>query len=213
MYLRITSRCNMKCGHCCFNATSKGTDMEVATAKAALKLAEGYGMYLTIGGGEPTLHPNFWEILGLALSYSDDDLVPYIVTNGKITDTALRLARMARRGVIGAALSRDEWHDPIEPRVVQAFDYRRPIGSSGDDMRETRSVTRIIKMGRGTKIAGAEEGCACDDLVVDPDGKMWFCAHRTELIGSVFDLTDIPEEYLNCDDRCSNQRSATRKAA
>ena len=78
MYIQITTRCNMECEHCCMSATAKGEDMSIGTFKNALE----YDEYITIGGGEPTLHPKFWEMMGLALGFGE---YVWLATNGSIT--------------------------------------------------------------------------------------------------------------------------------
>jgi len=85
VYLQITSRCNMSCEHCCFSCGPHGRHMPVELAKEAVRNAFDddddvpYG--LTIGGGEPTLHPQFEEILAEVLLRVPRERI-YIVTNG-----------------------------------------------------------------------------------------------------------------------------------
>ena len=89
--------------------------MSIRTFKQCLDLGD---EMLAIGGGEPTVHPKFWELLGLALGYCEN---VWLATNGKKTDTALRLARLAARGVLGVDLSLDDWHESIDNAVVKAY--------------------------------------------------------------------------------------------
>lgn len=67
MYIQITTRCNMHCDHCCYSCTSVGEDIQLKTYEKALELTEWHSDYLSIGGGEPTLHKDFWTILGMSL--------------------------------------------------------------------------------------------------------------------------------------------------
>lgn len=154
---------------------------------------------LTLGGGEPTLHPRFWEYLALAIGDCDEQGV-FLVTNGSRTGTALRLARLARRGIIGCALSVDDWHDPIDPRVVQAFmkepRARRSYGYAAgdtlqhDDLREIRSVTTLVKSGRCN--FGHTDDCDGGPHVM-PDGTVKQCSCMdAPVIGSVFDKQLLP---------------------
>ena len=124
MYLKITSRCNMSCAHCCGNCTAKGVDMSQKTFDAAINLAENYSETISIGGGEPTLHPRFWQFLGQCLGTFDS---VWLATNGSKTKTALQLANMAKKGILGVALSQDTYHDPIDPTVIQAFTKNRAL--------------------------------------------------------------------------------------
>jgi len=47
----------MACAHCCFSCTGKGTFMSQEVFDKALEIAKEYNMTVTLGGGEPTLHP------------------------------------------------------------------------------------------------------------------------------------------------------------
>lgn len=198
MYLQITTRCNMTCAHCCFAANAIGTDMSMDTVRAALKFAAQHDDCLTIGGGEPTVHPEFWEIVGLVLGSAGlGDIPPLIVTNGKRKDSALKLAALAKRGVLSAALSQDEWHDPIKPEVIRAFAPATSRGwRDGGDLREIRSVSVIMPVGRAVEegVATEDEGCCCEDLLVDPEGRIWACGCKTIQLGTIWE-PNIPEDW------------------
>jgi pyruvate-formate lyase-activating enzyme len=70
--------------------------MDKATYLAALKIAKEQEAHIALGGGEPTLHPEFWEYVGLALRYNTSDLRVFLVTNGANTEDALALAKLAQ---------------------------------------------------------------------------------------------------------------------
>jgi MoaA/NifB/PqqE/SkfB family radical SAM enzyme len=199
----LTNRCNMKCAHCCFACTSKGTDMSRETFLKACKIAEDYGETLFIGGGEPTLHPLLFDFIGIALSFAYDDPVVGIVTNGKLTEPARRLAQMARQGIISADLSQDIYHEPIDPDIVALFqknklslDDRLAGRTENDrDYRGVRNTSRhIMAVGRGRKVSGAEQGCACEELFCAPDGTLFGCGCRLHSLGTV-DRPQIPSNY------------------
>lgn len=201
MYLQITTRCNMTCAHCCFSADHTGADMSRETLMAALKLANEYGDMLTVGGGEPTVHPHFFDYLGLAMAYNPEpSLRVLVVTNGKRKDIALRLASMAREGLIHADLSQDDYHDPISPQVIQAFTPSRSrgdqYGAPSHDYRGIREVRTILPVGRAVEenVATVDEGCCCDTLLVDPEGRLFACGCKTIQLGTVFE-PNIPEDY------------------
>ena len=182
MYLQITTKCNMTCEHCCFACGAKGDTMTIKTAEKALKLAREYVMTLTIGGGEPTLHPQFFEILGLSLSYCCDDIRPHVITNGKVKERALRLGQMGRAEILSVELSQTDFHDPISEEVL-AF-YKRRIGNTG--VREIQS-DRIIATGRAEDW-GQIQGCACTAVRITPTGTMHFCGClEAPVLGNVHD--------------------------
>lgn len=191
MYIQITTRCNMSCAHCCFSCTEDGEDMSVETLKNALKWGD---EVINIGGGEPTLHPQFFEILCLALAAGN----VWMATNGS-TPAALTLAKMAKAGILGVALSQDEWHDDIDVDVVEAFTYNSKLK---DDRREIRNVYyNVHKAGRAEDfgIYTTEETCACDDLFVKPNGDVYGCGCEGAVyIGNVNDPDFEPQYFEGC---------------
>ena len=172
MYIQITTRCNMKCRHCGMNCTSKGRDMDFDTFKEALKHSE----YITLGGGEPTIHPFFEKFLFYAIAHCEG---VHIITNGKKTDIALALAKMnnINEGAFSAELSQDPYHEPIDPKVVKAF---------GKNIRN--NSRQLINAGRCDW--GDNEDCICEDMFVLPNGAVKQCGCEVSFYqscrGSVF---------------------------
>lgn len=173
----------------------------------ACQLAEPMGMSIDIGGGEPTLHPLFWDFIGIALRYKGGFIVS-TATNGKRTDHALALARIAELKVLQVDLSLDEYHEPIDCEVVKAFE--KPSGTmwTYDDFRGIRDVTHGGTMepapfGRAASWASSKDlRCPGNDLAVAPDGKIYACGCRTVTYGTIYKpkLPDpIPEEW--CPDK------------
>ena len=170
------------------------------------------GEYVTIGGGEPTLHPNFWEILGLCLGNFEN---VWMATNGTQTGIAVSLANMAKKGVLGVALSLDRYHDSdmVDPRVHRAFgstEVRSLCGANqnSNDLREIRTVpaSRLIKAGRCTW--GIDE-CCCDDLIIMPDGRIKMCgcdhAHTVGRLPAGFFSDDFMQWYQENERPCSKR--------
>lgn len=206
MYLMLTSQCNMNCFHCCASCGPKGSHMSKATLKKALALAAEYGQSVFIGGGEPTVHPLFWEFLGIILSQDRNiDLDSLgMVTNGKKTKDALALASLARRGILQVELSQDRFHESIAPEVIKAFTV---TGERKDgDLRGIRTVRRIVAQGRGKGIAGALDDCSCEELMVDPKGKLWACGCQSECFGTV-NHPEIPKHFWEDSFSCWNKRN------
>jgi organic radical activating enzyme len=59
-YINITDKCNFHCVHCFNNGPSQPKHMSVEDAVlAAQKAANPFLKYITVNGGEPTLHPEF----------------------------------------------------------------------------------------------------------------------------------------------------------
>lgn len=64
MVIELTNRCNLSCQHCFDDRHSAGGDLKVALIEKILKSARTYGIdHISFTGGEPTLHPEFREIL------------------------------------------------------------------------------------------------------------------------------------------------------
>ncbi|MBI3863625.1 MAG: radical SAM protein [Planctomycetia bacterium] len=100
--LEITSSCNLTCPMCYASSAPGGTLLPLGDCRRAidhLVAAEGRPEILQLSGGEPTVHPQFVEILDYACSQPIDMVM--INTNGirLATDRRLReeLARRNRR--------------------------------------------------------------------------------------------------------------------
>jgi hypothetical protein len=194
MYVQITTKCNFSCKHCCFACGPNGKHMSKRVFEATLKT---FGEdSLSIGGGEPTLHPHFWEFLALAIGSAE---YVWLATNGSQTEIALILAKMAHKGVISCALSQDEYHDPIDPRVVAAFTKTSKPYSPENiiDRREIRTVTKSpdnLTLFRDPKAGGDSMRCPCSDYFITPSGKVRFCGCRNApVIGDVFKSITKPK--------------------
>jgi MoaA/NifB/PqqE/SkfB family radical SAM enzyme len=188
------------------NATSKGENMTWRTFKQAIAMSTGY---VCLGGGEPTMHPQFEKFLLHAIANTEDEGV-FIITNGKITERAIMLAKLAKSGVIGADLSQDEWHDEIDSEVIQAFtpSTRPPVYDRSDrserDRRSIRRITSVMRRGRAASdvFNSAYETfdrCTCEgDAFVKQNGDVRHCGcEDAPVIGNVFDGWEEPEEW-NC---------------
>jgi MoaA/NifB/PqqE/SkfB family radical SAM enzyme len=160
--------------------------MSSKTFLKACRLAYENGENIFLGGGEPTLHPRFWEFLGLAMRYNgtDGEVEVGIITNGSRTEDALALARLAKRGAIYAGLSQDEWHEHIDERVVRAFTKPDQFLRDGPpDLREIRNVRTPWAQGRAKD--WGNEGCSCEEIVVTPDGRLYACGCLAVQLGTV----------------------------
>lgn len=173
--------------------------MNKRTLKAAIKLANKRDEFVTIGGGEPTIHPRFWEFVGYIIGhlYTLEESPIFLITNGKKTRDALKLAQLNNneRQIINTELSQDYYHEEIDERVVRAFG------------KDTRCVNEHVKRVGRAKNWGDELGCACDELVIEPDGTIFPCGCRVkdEQMGTVF-KPNIPNEYWKYDEKCKRDR-------
>ena len=184
-----------------------GKHMPLAIVEAAAKWCHDNDEQFFIGGGEPTLHPRFWDIVTLVFRYNsrwaaDAGCPPVqLVTNGSQTETALALADMAEAGVAYVRLSRDQYHRPykIDDRVIARFGVHRDrelLGGSRTrnerDGRDTGGdILNIVPIGRArrngwhTNPVTHVKGCDACGPMVTPDGTMWRCSCRKEKVGHV----------------------------
>lgn len=128
---QITGRCNLHCRHC---LAGDGRDMGAELSMGEIKdffddLAFMKVFYINIGGGEPLLHPLFFDIMDEA---AQRDIYVQFSTNGTLVDTTVA-AEIARRG-LRVQVSLDGWqpgvNDPIRgdgtfEQAVRALDLLR----------------------------------------------------------------------------------------
>jgi len=173
----------------------------------ACQLAETMGVFIDIGGGEPTLHTLFWDFIGIALRYKRGFIV-CTATNGKIKDQALALARIAELKVLRVDLSLDAYHESIDCEVVKAFEKSSGPVWTYNDFRGIRDVTydgtmEPVPFGRAKDWADPKDiRCPGNDLAVAPDGTIYACGCRTVTYGTIYKpkLPDpIPKEW--CPDK------------
>lgn len=188
-YIQLTTRCNHQCPHCCFDCISQGEDMSWETFQAVKDYFE--SETISLGGGEPTLHPLFEKILLHSITAFEH---VWLATNGSQTEISLALSELAKMGVIGCALSQDEYHDPIDNRVVKAFtkDKRiRSYNSSKCDYREIRTVQKAVEAGR---CDWGKSECPCDTLFVKPSGDVHWCGCENALkLGNIHQPDKLSE--------------------
>ena len=211
MYVQITTKCNMSCAHCCFAATRKGEHMPLNIFQKALQVAVNRGDHLTIGGGEPTMHPQFFKYLELAreeLRRGNFEIAPFVVTNGKNAKVNKMMDMLEQelewnQNTFSMALSQDEWHDTIERgKVARALRLKDRTHHAQTGAMEIRSVKVISPVGRGrhSRFDGMRNvwgECACETPLVDPQGIVWACGCKKKKLGTIWDegiLDDYDEE-------------------
>lgn len=212
-YLQITTKCNMTCEHCCYSCGPKGRhgSYEQIIENIRFIHSELDEEYITIGGGEPTLHPRFFDILRYCL---DKFEYVWMATNGSQTNTMYRLANiidgndyeytdhdeeiedyveepiyLRHNNHLQVALSQDYFHDEIDSKVVDLWKKSKY---------EIRDVSRtVINNGRAGRTGAANTyGCVCSDKIIKIDGSIRMCGcerspcyrdcskrYRTKMVG------------------------------
>lgn len=102
--IELTYQCNERCSHCYLENFKDDTNRTLSLIewkKVLAELKSGGVLYLDLIGGEPMLHPHFWEILEEAVSLG---FFTGIISNGlKIDETAAD--RFSDLGVSNITLS------------------------------------------------------------------------------------------------------------
>ena len=137
--------------------------------------------YITIGGGEPTLHPDIelfvYESLVRGFKVG-------MVTNGSNEKISLRLINLMHN--IGAQsfsirVSYDQFHDltMISNDVIEASGVKYS------------NISTVVKAGRArTNRIWNMDYCPCDDAFILPDGRVKMCGcSRSPVIGHIADGT------------------------
>ena len=182
----------------------------MATFRKCLRRAEASSDTVCLGGGEPTLHPQFERMLleAMAMETWGEECVTGLVTNGSIEHRALMVARLARLGMITARLSLDRFHDRsmVSDKVVEAFTIKKQPGESIWTYREREPKdNRGINDGSGVLINvcrcdfGEDRSCVCPGREVMPNGDVYACACRPgRMIGNINSL-DFNDPWYDCD--------------
>ncbi|BAF58775.1 predicted Fe-S oxidoreductases [Pelotomaculum thermopropionicum SI] len=142
---QITGRCNLSCIHCLAGSSGDGPDrLSMGEVRHFLDdLARMKVFYINIGGGEPLLHPRFFDIVDYALKR---DIYVQFSTNGTLIDRAVA-AEIAGRG-LRVQVSLDGWkpavNDPVRGRGTfqQAVKAIRLLRERNVDVSVNCVVTR-----------------------------------------------------------------------
>lgn len=81
--LALTKNCNFKCIYC-YNSSGNRKNTELRTEQwlnAIRQMKDSGVVKCTLTGGEPLMHPGFFEILTALV---ENDILPYICTNGSL---------------------------------------------------------------------------------------------------------------------------------
>ena len=116
----LTYACNLACAHC-LSSSGRRDPRELSTAEAKAVIDELERMqvfYVNIGGGEPTVRPDFWELVDYATAHK---VGVKFSTNGiKIDEAAAR--RLAASDYVDVQIS-------LDGATADVNDYVRGKGS------------------------------------------------------------------------------------
>ena len=125
----VTGRCNYRCRHCFMSAPDyRGEDLSAAQYRHILDELAACGIRVVqITGGEPLIHPRFYELLDEIRRR--DILLEVIYSNGRLVDEKLldELEKRQMRPAFHMSFDGVGWHDWMrgvdgaEEAVIRAF--------------------------------------------------------------------------------------------
>ena len=225
MYIQVTDRCNMRCEHCCMESSPHRKNfMSMAMFEMCLDVAIDFGDTVTIGGGEPTLHPEIFTMLNKvmrAYAWGELEGQPFMVTNGKNKARAKKIyaltqpdedfgmypvyaydgtvAEYKEEPLLRVELSTDYYHEAIDSEILEMYrrsERRRDPGAGVRDV--TRSLAGVMGIGRALKngISDFDKGeCACETIFIGADGDVYSCGCKGKKLGEVWDLREIMSDF------------------
>src|SRR5919107_6358311 len=117
----LTYACNLACEHC-LSSSGRRDPRELSTAECKAVIDELQRMqvfYVNIGGGEPTVPPDFWELLDYALGH---DVGVKFSTNGVKLDRE-RATQLAATDYVDVQISLDGATAEVNDRVRGTGSY------------------------------------------------------------------------------------------
>lgn len=180
-YYMITTRCNMSCAHCVYGCGKEGEDMPFEIFKMALDKWSPWlnatRQMINLGGGEPTVHPQFWRFL----SYAMEKGRVWLATNGKKTTDFMILTKLAKENRISLTLSQDQYHDPIDPKALEYFkeglvkQKHRPGWETPKGKPKNREIRTVVELRVGGRCRDGVRRCPCPRIHVRPNGDFYGC--------------------------------------
>jgi mycofactocin biosynthetic radical S-adenosylmethionine protein MftC len=134
----LTYACNLACAHC-LSSSGRRDPRELSTAEAKAVIDELERMqvfYVNIGGGEPTVRPDFWELVDYATAHKVG--VKFSTNGVRITPAAAR--RLAASDYVDVQISLDgataEVNDHVRGRgsfdtAIRAMENLADAGFTG----------------------------------------------------------------------------------
>ncbi len=121
----LTYACNLSCVHC-LSSSGRRDPRELSTAECRALIDEFERMgvfYVNVGGGEPTVRPDFWDLLDYATGHH---VGVKFSTNGiRIDDAVAR--RLATSDYVDVQISLDGATEPVNDDVRGRGSYRTAL--------------------------------------------------------------------------------------
>lgn len=226
IYLNITDHCQLECAHCCHSCSPRNHafmsdevfDHALVLYRDICEEMAGEAQLLTIGGGEPTQHPRFFEWAQRLIDVAQEFYWPHdpdisaisLVTNGVDEEAMFRLLGM---NGISAAISDDYYHvssrldkgfpPSVSPEIRAALLKKRWGFKSGAMVFPKGRAKDFFAFAAGDTI---RDLCFCAGLEIGIDGRLWACACHELSFGKLGEHVEIPHEYIFSDYQCSRER-------
>ena len=144
---QITGRCNLSCAHCLAGGGSRQDELHMDEIKDFLDdLAKMKVFYINAGGGEPLLHPRFFEIV----DYADEKgIYVQFSTNGTLIDSALA-GEIAARG-LRVQVSLDGWQPSVNDPIRGAGTFQEAVEALRCLKRKERNGSGELCCGPGIR--------------------------------------------------------------
>ncbi len=121
---QITGKCNLSCIHCLSETTTgEKQELNINEVKHFIDdLANMKVFYINVGGGEPLIHPNFFEIVDYA---REKGIFIQFSTNGTLinTETATEIANRELR----VQVSIDGWSAAVNDSIRGKGSFRKAV--------------------------------------------------------------------------------------
>lgn len=198
----------MSCAHCGFSCNKNGKHVDYYDVLEMIRFAkdvEGCES-ISIGGGEPTLHPRFFDILRNCL-YNFEYV--WMATNGskyKVMDRLYNIIMQEdypedpeeyddydgiyQEKQLTVALSNDIYHTHtmVHDRIRRLWENSVERKYNGFELRDVvESKNGVISQGRAKKNQlSSYKGCVCPDMMIKNDGKIKMCGcSSSPIIGDI----------------------------
>lgn len=123
LVIELTNRCNMKCGHCYGERHRADKDLPLDIVDKILSNAKDHGFdHFSFTGGEPTMHPDFMEIIEMV--YKAGYTFGFVSNGWNFTGIYERLLSFRER-LSGITFSLDGAMEETHDRLRAKGSYRR----------------------------------------------------------------------------------------
>lgn len=123
LFFEITNQCNLHCKHCGSNCSSQGQLLTIDQIKNTLSSLKSEKPMICLTGGEPMLHPNFFEIADCVSSMG---FSWGMTTNGTLIDKEAVL-KLKQAGMSTISVSLDGMEESHDSLRQQKGAWRRAI--------------------------------------------------------------------------------------